>query len=97
VRLEHATKADGGFDCSQFSSDVRVRPQHLAAVILTAERKLTCGGVATLPWELQLLKRTEREEVVRLRARILRARIGPCEHMLRRIGRWMDGTWGKFK
>ncbi|WP_036018325.1 hypothetical protein [Bradyrhizobium sp. WSM1743] len=53
--------------------------------------------IRDLPWEFQLLTRAEREQVLRLRAHIRRTRIGPCEHMLRRIGRWMDAVWRKIK
>ena len=50
-----------------------------------------------LPWEFQMLTRAERERVLRLQARIHQSRIGPCEHGLRRIGRWMDAVWSKIK
>ncbi|MGY0575698.1 hypothetical protein ACTGJ9_035545 [Bradyrhizobium sp. RDM12] len=49
------------------------------------------------PWEFQLLTRAEREQVLRLRAHIQRTRIGPCEHTLRRLGRWMDAVWSEIK
>jgi hypothetical protein len=48
------------------------------------------------PREFQMLTRAEREQVLKLRVRIRRTRIGPCEHRLRLIGRWMDAFWSKI-
>ena len=47
-----------------------------------------------LPVALQLMKSAEREQLALLRGRILRERIGNCERVLRRLGRWMDRIWG---
>lgn len=49
------------------------------------------------PWEFQLLTPAERKQVLKMRQRILRGRIGPCERVLRSLGRWMDASWSKFK
>jgi hypothetical protein len=77
--------------------DIRGRQAARALIDRLARSTSNLTLIRDLPWELQLLNRAEREQVVRLRARVHRARIGPCEQVLRRIGRWMDAVWGKIK
>ena len=51
--------------------------------------------VRELPFALQFMTRSEREQVALLRAEILRQRTGTGERVLRSLGRWMDGICGR--
>lgn len=78
-------------------ADVRGRDAARALIRRLARSSSNVTLVRDLPLELQLLTAAEREQVLRLRADIHRAQIGPFEQMLRRIGRRMDTVWSKIK